>query len=114
MVSRLSYLRRGTLLGSVVQLLSGRSVAMGIAVVTAPVVARIFTPDDYGAAALFLAAASIAAVVMPLGYQRAIFFPKDDVAAARLLVLSLAVIVLWTIATMAAVTLLLASTEIGR
>src|SRR5690606_18090956 len=88
-----------TLVGSIMQLLSGRAFAMGVAVVAAPIVARLFEPDDYGEVAVFLAMATICAVILPLGYQRAVFFPRDSITAARLLILALAVIATLTTAT---------------
>ena len=41
--------------GNVATMMSGKTVAAGIALVTTPIVARLFAPSDFGVAAAFLA-----------------------------------------------------------
>ena len=64
--------------------------AMAIGILGAPVVARLFDPSDFGIAAFFISMTTIAAGVLPAGYQRAILFPQDDRTAAELLLLAVA------------------------
>ena len=64
---------------------------MAIGILGAPIVARLFGPSDYGIAAFLVAIMTIAAGILPIGYQRAILFPRDDQTAAELLALVLAV-----------------------
>ena len=64
---------------------------MVIGVVGAPVVARLFAPADYGIAAFLISLMTIAAGVLPAGYQRAILFPREERTAAELLMLVLLV-----------------------
>jgi O-antigen/teichoic acid export membrane protein len=75
---------------------------MLLSVLAAPFVARLFSPQDYGIAALFLAMVTIGACVLPLGYQRAVLFPREDRVAERLLALALTTIVSLTLVAYAA------------
>jgi O-antigen/teichoic acid export membrane protein len=81
---------RSSLVWNASKLMSGRLGAMGLALLAAPIIARLFTPEDYGVAALFLAIATVAAGIIPAGFHRAILFPRDDSTAARLLILTVA------------------------
>jgi O-antigen/teichoic acid export membrane protein len=74
--------------------MSGRLAAMAIGIVGAPIVARLFAPSDYGIAAFFIAMMTIAAGVLPAGYNRAILFPREDRTAAELLMLTFAISIL--------------------
>lgn len=83
--------RRSDIAKHASKLMSGRLAAMAIGIVGAPVVARLFVPGDYGVAAYFTAMTTVAAGVLPLGYQRAILFPREDRTAGELLLLVFAV-----------------------
>jgi len=76
---------------NVAKLSSGKLFALAIAVVATPIVSRLFDPSDYGVAALFIAASTIAASVLALAYERAAIFPKDDYKANRVVYLALSV-----------------------
>lgn len=71
------------------QLLSGRALAMVLTILATPIIARLFAPQDYGVAALFLAIVAVIGGVLPAGYHRAILFPSEDDTAANLFVLAL-------------------------
>lgn len=87
----LKRLYQSTILRSAGKLMSGRIGSMAIGVAGTPIIARLFSPDDYGVAAVFLAAATVTAGVTPAGYQRAVLFPREEKVAARLLALALLV-----------------------
>jgi len=66
-------------------MMSGRAIAAGIALVTMPVVARLFTPGDFGVAALFLSIVGITSSVSALRYEGALVLPKEAEEALTLM-----------------------------
>ena len=65
--------------------MAGRVVAAGIALVTMPIVARLFTPGDFGVAALFMSIIGIISTVSALRYEGALVLPKEDEEALTLM-----------------------------
>jgi len=72
-----------TFRGDVLRLVSGTAAAQGITLAAAPLLTRIFSPEAFGLAALYLALASIAGVVSCLRYELGIVLPDDDDEAAN-------------------------------
>lgn len=68
--------------------MSGKAFAGVVAVVTLPVVARFFTPEDFGVSALFVSTMSVLATFATLGYSSAVVLPKDEEEASVLMSLS--------------------------
>jgi O-antigen/teichoic acid export membrane protein len=88
-VARLrSPLPRGEFFRATLTIVAGTGAAQLIVIVTSPILTRLYSPSDYG---IYSVAASILilSVVTCLRYEFAIPLPKDDVAAANLLGLSL-------------------------
>ncbi|MEP7214515.1 MAG: oligosaccharide flippase family protein [Acidobacteriota bacterium] len=56
-----------------------------ISVLTAPIIARIYSPENYGIFGLFLSIASIVAVLATLRYTQAILVSKTDEDAQRIM-----------------------------
>jgi O-antigen/teichoic acid export membrane protein len=77
-----------TFIGQVGTIVSGRGIAAGIGLLLTPVVARLYSPDDFGLAALFFAIAAIAVQVASLKYESAIALPREDGEALRIATLS--------------------------
>ena len=73
--------------------MTGKSIALGIGIVALPLIARIYTPDDFGIVALFLAIVTIGSIVGGLGYDQAIILPKTDAKAVALMVLAVTIVV---------------------
>jgi lipopolysaccharide exporter len=69
---------------SVLQLVSGAALAQVLALALAPVIARLYAPDTFGAAATFAAMLTILNAVVTLRYEMAILLPESDRAAAGL------------------------------
>jgi len=65
--------------------MSGRAVAAGIALVTMPIVARLFTPGDFGVASMFLSIVGIISHVSALRYEGALVLPKEEEEALTLM-----------------------------
>lgn len=68
--------------------MSGRSVAALIALLTTPIIARFFSPADFGAAAVFFAIVSITAQGSCLRYEGAIALPRSSGEALAIMALA--------------------------
>ncbi len=73
-------------------LVTGAGAAQLITFAATPVVTRLFTPADFGAAAFFLSLLTIAAPVASLRYDQAIFLPREDRQASQLTWLAVALV----------------------
>lgn len=73
---------------NVITLMTGTSVAQAIPIAISPILTRLYTPEQFGVFALFMAIASIAAVVVTGRYEQAILLPKEDTDAMQVVALS--------------------------
>jgi O-antigen/teichoic acid export membrane protein len=87
--------------GNVATMMSGKVVAAGIAFVTMPIVARLFTPEDFGVAALFLSIVGILSTFSSLRYEAALVLPKNDEEALTLLAFAYRVLLVFLVAMLA-------------
>lgn len=62
----------------VLVLAGGRFGAALVGLVTAPFIARLFEPSDFGVVAFFVVIATLASQLLPLSYPNAISIPKAD------------------------------------
>ncbi len=69
-------------------MMSGKTIASAISLVTMPIIARLYLPSDFGVAAAFLSIVGIASNVATLSYGTAIVLPKDDREARTLVSLA--------------------------
>jgi O-antigen/teichoic acid export membrane protein len=84
---------KGRLLRGVTVLAGGSLAAQVIAAAVAPVSTRLYTPADYGMAAVYGSILSMAAIVASGRYELAIPLPADDETGLDLLALCLALLV---------------------
>lgn len=82
---RIFFSKHGDFMKNVAILMSGKSLAAIIALVTMPIVASLFTPADFGAAAIFVSAVGMLSTVATLRYGRAIILPESDATATNIL-----------------------------
>lgn len=75
--------------GDVFTLVSGTTLAQILTILVAPILTRIFSPEDFGLQALFLSIVGIISVIACLRYELSIMLPESDEEAANLLALSL-------------------------
>jgi lipopolysaccharide exporter len=75
--------------GNVLKLVTGATFAQALGILVSPIVTRLFVPESYGGAALFLSITSIIGVIVCLRYELAIMLPKTDEEAANVLAVSL-------------------------
>jgi O-antigen/teichoic acid export membrane protein len=97
---------------SVSVLVGGTVGAQLIMVLAAPVLTRLYPPQDFGLLAVFAALLSLGAVVASLRYEVAIPLPHDQKEAAALLVLSLSALVAFV--ALVAIPVLLYRDELAR
>ena len=74
---------------NVVTLLTGNSIAQAIPIAISPILTRLYTPEDFGIFALYLSIVSILVILATGKYDVAIMLPKKDADAINLLLLSL-------------------------
>jgi O-antigen/teichoic acid export membrane protein len=105
----------------VLTLVTGTTIAQAIPVAISPILTRIYSPQDFGIFALYLAVTSILAVVATGRYELVIMLPRSDEDAAHIVALSLIIstlisFILLVIATIwnAPLTVLLGNPEISR
>jgi O-antigen/teichoic acid export membrane protein len=79
----------GSFARNVLTLMTGTTIAQAIPIAIAPILTRIYTPEDFGIFALYLSIASIIAVTATGGYESAIMLPQKNEDAVNLMVLSI-------------------------
>lgn len=89
MIARL--LPSGSFSRNVITLMTGTSIAQVIPIAISPILTRLYTPDDLGVFALYMALTSIFSVVVTGRYEQAIMLPKKNIDAAHIVALIIAV-----------------------
>jgi O-antigen/teichoic acid export membrane protein len=69
--------------------MTGTTIAQAIPIAISPILTRIYTPEDFGVFALYMAIVSIIAVVATGRYEMAIMLPKKDSDAINIVALSI-------------------------
>ncbi len=89
---------RGVYLTNIGTLLGGAAGAQILMLAASPILTRLYTPEDFGLLAVFVALLSALCVLSTLRYELAIPLPKTDEDAASVVALSLIVVVAANIA----------------
>lgn len=76
---------------NVLKLTTGTTIAHAIPIVISPILTRIYTPQEFGLLALYMAISSILAVVATARYEMAIMMPKSQEDAQSVFWLSILV-----------------------
>ncbi|MGK0254906.1 MAG: O-antigen/teichoic acid export membrane protein [Mariniflexile sp.] len=79
---------------SVAVLAGGTASAQLISVLAAPILTRLYTPEDFGMLAVFVSIVAIFTVIASLRYELAIPLPLKDQDAANITVLSLGILII--------------------
>ena len=85
---------RGTFIKNVITLVAGTTAAQALSIIAAPLLTRLYSPDDFGIVALYSAILGILSVVANWRYESAIVLPDNDKDALVLLHISLIIAVL--------------------
>ena len=67
--------------------MTGTTIAQAIPIAISPILTRIYTPEDFGLLALFVAITSIFASIANARYELAIMLPKKDEDAINIFAL---------------------------
>lgn len=82
-------LNRNDFTKNVVTLITGTTIAQAIPIVITPILTRMYTPEDFGVLALFVAIVTIIGSVANGRYELAIMLPLDDDEAINIAALAL-------------------------
>ena len=64
---------------NVSKLFAGKGIAFALTLGSAPIIARLYDPGDYGVIGLFVAACGVLCNVATLKYETAVVLPRSDV-----------------------------------
>ncbi len=105
---------------NVLTLMTGTTIAQAIPIAISPILTRIYTPEDFGVFALFIAITSILGTIANARYELSIMLPKKDEDAINIVALGFIITCFITFLTLVFViffnnyfTNLLGNTEIG-
>jgi len=93
----LGYLQRSEFTKNIFILASGSSIAQLIPFLAEPVLSRIFTPAEFGVFEIYVAIVMMLGVIATARYEMAIILPKTENKAINVLVLSLLIVVGFTL-----------------
>jgi O-antigen/teichoic acid export membrane protein len=79
---------------NVLTLMTGTTIAQAIPIAISPILTRIYSPEDFGLLALFLAVFSILSIITTGRYELAIMSPESDDEAKDIVFLSILVAIL--------------------
>jgi len=82
---------------NVLTLMTGTTIAQAIPIAITPILTRLYTPDDFGVFALFLAITAIAGAISNAQYEQAIVLPKKDEDAYNLVALGIIIAIFFSV-----------------
>jgi lipopolysaccharide exporter len=88
--------KKDSFTGDVLKLVSGTASAQVLAVLIMPIVSRLYAPDAFGLAAIFISIANALIVIACLRYELAIMLPERDEDAVNVLAVSLSCVLMVT------------------
>lgn len=88
--------KRRNFVSDVLKLVGGASLANVVGILVAPALSRLYAPEAFGTAAVFVSLVQIVAVIACLRYEFAIMLPQQDEEAANVLALSLGMVLVTT------------------
>jgi O-antigen/teichoic acid export membrane protein len=81
---------KGRFSKNVVTLITGTALAQALPIAITPILTRLYTPEDFGVFAVFMAVSSILAVLVTGRYELAIIVPQKNEDAINIVALSVA------------------------
>jgi O-antigen/teichoic acid export membrane protein len=81
---------------NVLTLMTGTTIAQAIPIAISPILTRIYTPEDFGVFALFLAITGVFSVVASGRYELALMLPRKEEDAINIFTLAMMIILLLT------------------
>jgi len=95
--SRVTALVRNDFIRNIFTLLTWNSLAQLVTLVSIPILTRIYTPEEFGAVALFIGMVNVFSVASNGRYDMAIVLPRRDGQAFHIMVVSIAITILFSI-----------------
>jgi O-antigen/teichoic acid export membrane protein len=86
-INKINRLARQAHVVNFFKLFSSLFLGQGLAFLLSPVLSRLYSPDDFGLVALYLAVAGIMSLIATGKYEQAIMLPKKEVEAVSLMAL---------------------------
>jgi len=77
---------------NVLTLMTGTTIAQAIPIAISPILTRIYTPEDFGVFALFLAVTGLFSVIVSGRYELALMLPRKDEDAINIFALGLIIV----------------------
>lgn len=77
---------------NVLTLMTGTTIAQAIPIAISPILTRLYTPEDFGVFALFMAISSILGTIATGRYELAIMLPKKDSDAINIFILGFLIV----------------------
>lgn len=106
---------------NVITLMTGTSIAQAIPIAISPILTRLYSPEEFGVFALYMAVVSIVSVIVTGRYELAILLPRKDSDAINIVALSVGlsciisgVLLLLVILFNSQITLLLGAPEVSN
>ena len=87
-VSVLEQFKQGSSARNVLTLMSGTAIAQGLTLGFAPVLTRIYKPEDFGVLGLYISIVGILSVIICWRYELAIVLPRENKDAINILIMS--------------------------
>lgn len=84
-----SFFPKTTYSRNILTLIVGSGIAQAVPVAISPILTRLYTPQDFGILALFIAISAIASVCVTGRYELAILLPQNDDDALHIVALSM-------------------------
>ncbi len=84
-----TYFKAHSFIQNVTKLFIGNISAQALAMATAPIISRLYDPEDFGIMATITSVMSVFSIMACLRFERAIMLPKEDADAENLLFLCL-------------------------
>lgn len=97
---------RSEFLRNVSTLMSGTAIAQALPIAISPVISRLYSPEDFGALALYMSIAAIISVIATGRYELAVMLPDKEKNAINILALSFGITLLVSVLTLILVILL--------
>ena len=94
-----SQTKHGSFFTDVLKLVSGSASAQVLAIVAAPFIARLFAPEAFGTAAVFVSIAGLISAIVGMRYELSIVLPAEDEDAVNSMAVSLCFALLTSAAT---------------
>lgn len=89
MLGSVDFFKKHTYAKNILTLITGTGLAQLIPIIISPILTRIFSPEDFGVFALYMAYSSIISIFVTGRYELAILLPKIDRDALHVMILSI-------------------------